>query len=83
VPFGPNYTGYFNDDFDRLFEQSYYEEDPEKRFALYHKMDNMILEHASIVPIYYDQSVVMLQNNISGYPMNPLNLMILKSVKKS
>jgi len=83
VPFGPNYTGYFNDDFDRLFEQSYYEEDPQKRFALYHKMDNMILEYASIVPIYYDQSVVMLQNNISGYPMNPLNLMILKTVKKS
>ena len=83
VPFGPNYTGYFNDKFDSLFEQSYYEADPEKRYAIYHQMDNMILEHASIVPIYYDQSVVMLQNNISGYPMNPLNLMILKRVKKS
>jgi oligopeptide transport system substrate-binding protein len=82
VPFGPNYTGYFNDDFDRLFEQSYYENDPEKRFALYHKMDNMILEHASVVPVYYDQSVVMLQNNISGYLMNPLNLMVLKRVQK-
>jgi oligopeptide transport system substrate-binding protein len=83
VPFGPNYTGYFNDKFDKLFEQSYYEKDPQKRYALYHQMDNMILEHASIVPVYYDQSVVMLQNNISGYPMNPLNLMILKKVKKS
>lgn len=82
VPFGPNYTGYFNDDFDRLFEQSYYEKDPEKRYALFHQMDNMILEHAAIVPIYYDQSVVMLQNNISGYPMNALNLMILKRVHK-
>jgi oligopeptide transport system substrate-binding protein len=82
VPFGPNYTGYYNDAFDRLFEQSYEETDLQKRFALYHQMDNMILEHASIVPIYYDQSVVMLQNNISGYPMNPLNLMILKGVRK-
>ncbi|WP_354334664.1 ABC transporter substrate-binding protein [Pedobacter sp. CG_S7] len=82
VPFGPNYTGYFNDDFDKLFEQSYYEYDAEKRYALYHQMDNMIMENASVVPIYYDQSVVMLQNNISGYPMNPLNLMILKKVKK-
>jgi len=82
VPFGPNYTGYFNDAFDKLFEQSYYEYDAEKRYALYHQMDNMIMEHASVVPIYYDQSVVMLQNNISGYPMNPLNLMILKKVKK-
>lgn len=82
VPFGPNYTGYFNDEFDRLFEQSYYESDDRKRFELYHKMDNMVMEHSSVVPILYDQSVVMLQNNISGYPINPLSLMILKKVKK-
>jgi peptide/nickel transport system substrate-binding protein len=82
VPFGPNYTGYFNKEFDKLFEQSYYENDPKKRFELYHKMDNMVLENASVVPILYDQSVVMLQNNISGYVINPLSLMILKGVKK-
>lgn len=82
VPFGPNYTGYFNKEFDKLFEQSYYENDPEKRYALYHQMDNMIMEHGSMIPLFYDQSVVMLQNNISGFPLNPLNLMILKRVKK-
>src|SRR5690606_24772042 len=82
VPFGPNYTGYFNKEFDRLFEQSYYENDPEKRYALYHGMDNMIMEHGSMIPLFYDQSVVMLQNNITGFPLNPLNLMILKRVKK-
>jgi oligopeptide transport system substrate-binding protein len=82
VPFGPNYTGYFNDEFDKLFEQSYYESSAEKRYILYRKMDNMIIENASVVPIYYDQAVVMLQNNISGYPMNPLNIMMLKRVKK-
>jgi oligopeptide transport system substrate-binding protein len=82
VPFGPNYTGYFNDEFDRLFEQSYFESDAKKRYELYYKMDNMIMEHSSIVPILYDQSVTMLQNNISGYPINPLSLMILKRVKK-
>ncbi len=82
VPFGPNYTGYFNNEFDRLFEQSYYESDDKKRFELYHKMDNMVMEHSSVVPILYDQGVIMLQNNISGYPNNPLSLMILKKVKK-
>ncbi|WP_379084452.1 ABC transporter substrate-binding protein [Pedobacter sp. UC225_65] len=82
VPFGPNYTGYFNDEFDRLFEQSYFESDAKKRYELYYKMDNMVMEHSSVVPILYDQAVVMLQNNISGYPINPLSLMILKRVKK-
>ena len=42
----------------------------------------MVIENASIVPILYDQSVTMLQNNISGYPINPLSVMILKRVKK-
>ncbi len=82
VPFGPNYTGYFNDEFDRLFEQSYYESDPKKRYELYYKMDNMVMQYSSVVPLLYDQSVVMLQNNISGYPTNALSLMILKRVKK-
>ncbi len=82
VPYGPNYMGYFNKEFDRLFEKSYYETDQKKRFELYQKMDNMIMEHAAVVNILYDQSVVMLQNNISGYPINPLSLMILKGVRK-
>lgn len=82
VPNGPNYTGYFNKEYDRLFESSYYEKDPEKRFKLYRQMDKMVIENASIVPILYDQSVTMLQNNISGYSINPLSLMILKRVKK-
>ena len=82
VPFGPNYTGYFNDEFDKLFEQSYYESDAKKRYELYYKMDNLVMQYSSVVPILYDQSVVMLQNNISGYPTNALSLMILKRVKK-
>lgn len=82
VPYGPNYTGYFNKEFDRLFEQSYYVSDDKKRYELYYKMDNMVMEHSSVVPILYDQAVIMLQNNISGYPINPLSLMILKRVKK-
>lgn len=82
VPFGPNYTGFFNDKFDQLFEQSYFENDPKKRYELYYQMDNMVMEHASVVPVLYDQVVVLLQNNISGYPINPLSLMILKRAQK-
>nr|WP_285056896.1 ABC transporter substrate-binding protein [Pedobacter ginsengisoli] len=82
VPNGPNYTAYYNDEFDRLLEKSYYEADDQKRYKLYHKMDSMIMDNANVVPLFYDQSVVMTQNNISGYAINPLNWMILKTVKK-
>jgi oligopeptide transport system substrate-binding protein len=83
VPNGPNYTGYFNKDFDKLFEQSYYENDAQKRYLLYQKMDRMVMEYGNVVPILYDQSIVMIQNNITGYTLNPLSLMVLKTVKKN
>ena len=82
VPYGPNYTAFYNKEFDRLFEQSYYEPDNEKRFALYRKMDQIVMDYSPVVPLFYDQSVVMLQNNISGYSFNPQSLMILKRVTK-
>ncbi|MFC1224529.1 ABC transporter substrate-binding protein [Pedobacter sp. BG31] len=82
VPYGPNYTAFYNKEFDQLFEKSYYESDNEKRFELYRKMDQMVMDYAPVVPLFYDQSVVMLQNNISGYSFNPLSLMILKRIKK-
>lgn len=83
VPNGPNYTAYYNNDFDKLFEQSYYVSDNAKRYLLYQKMDQMVIDYANIVPVYYDQSVIMTQNNISGYNMNAQNLMILKTVRKN
>lgn len=82
VPYGPNYTAFYNKEFDQLFERSYYETDNEKRFELYRKMDQMVMDYSPVVPLFYDQSVVMLQNNISGYSFNPLSLMILKRIKK-
>lgn len=83
VPNGPNYFAFYNKDFDRLFEQSYYEADDEKRFELYRKMDQLVMDYSPVVPLFYDQSVVMLQNNISGYSFNPLSLMILKRIQKN
>jgi oligopeptide transport system substrate-binding protein len=83
VPFGPNYTAFYNKEFDKIFEQSYYETNDEERFKLYQKMDQMVIDYAPVVPIFYDQTVVMYHNNISGYPINALSLMILKSVKKN
>nr|WP_315418124.1 ABC transporter substrate-binding protein [uncultured Pedobacter sp.] len=82
VPYGPNYTAFYNKEFDQLFEKSYYEADNKKRFELYRKMDQIVMDYAPVVPLFYDQSVVMLQNNISGYSFNPLSLMILKRIKK-
>jgi oligopeptide transport system substrate-binding protein len=82
IPFGPNYTGFNNPEFDRLFEQAYNVKNDEERFALYRQMDNMIMAHAPVVILYYDERVNLYQNNISGYSVNAQNLLTLKRVRK-
>lgn len=81
-PAGPNYSHYSNKEFDRYYEQSLLETKPEKRYELYRLMDKMLVEDAPIVPLYYDASVVFSHNNITGLPSNPMNLLVLKTVKK-
>jgi len=83
IPFGPNYTGFNNKQFDALFEQAYQESDDAKRFKLYQQMDNLVMEQAPVVILYYDKLVNLYQNNISGYSHNAQNLLVLKNVRKN
>jgi oligopeptide transport system substrate-binding protein len=82
IPWGPNYTGFNNKQFDALFEQSYHEPNDEKRYALYQQMDNLVMQQSPVVILYYDKLVNLYQNNISGYSKNALNLLVLKRVVK-
>ncbi len=82
IPWGPNYTGFNNKQFDALFEQAYHQADDEKRYALYRQMDNLVMQHSPVVVLYYDKRVNLYQNNISGYSANAQNLLVLKRVFK-
>ena len=82
IPWGPNYTGFNNKQFDALFEQAYNEPDDEKRYLLYRQMDNLVMQQSPVVVLYYDKRVNLYQNNISGYSINAQNLLTLKRVRK-
>jgi peptide/nickel transport system substrate-binding protein len=82
VPNGPNYTHFSNATYDALFEQSFKEKNDSARYRIYQQMDNIIMEEAPVVILYYDQSVKLIQNNISGLPSNGLNILDLKRVQK-
>lgn len=82
IPYGPNYTGFNNKDFDKLFEQAYHVKDNAKRYALYRQMDNLVMQESPVVVLYYDKLVNLYQNNITGYSNNAQNLLILKRVVK-
>lgn len=82
IPFGPNYTGFNNAKFDELFEQAYKVKSDAERYALYNQMDQIIMDNAPVVVLYYDKRVNLYQNNISGYSLNAQNLLTLKRVRK-
>ncbi len=82
VPAGPNYTHFSNQEFDKMFEKTYFEANDSARFSLYQKMDQLVMDEAPVVILYYDKSVKLYQNTISGLGNNPLNLLNLKKVRK-
>ncbi len=82
IPWGPNYTGFNNKEFDQLFERAYHEPDNAKRYDLYQQMDNLVMQRSPVVVLYYDKLVNLYQNSIKGYSKNALNLLILKRVRK-
>ena len=83
TPGGPNYYHFSNPEFDTMFEKSFTITNKTVREQLYTKMDSTILEHAPIVPLYYDEVVRFTGKNISGLGINPINLLVLKNVKKT
>jgi len=82
APGGPNYTRFRSPGFDRLYERSILEPDPEKRAVLYRKLDSIIVDEAPVVPLYYDKVVRFTPIGITGFQPNPMNNLVLKTVKK-
>jgi oligopeptide transport system substrate-binding protein len=81
-PAGFNYTHYVNPEYDLIFEEAQTELNTARRYKYYQKMDQILMNDAPIVPLYYDQVVRLVHNNISGLTSNPMNMLSVKRVKK-
>lgn len=79
-PAPPNYTRYKNPEFDKLYEQALLETNDSLRYTLYRKMDQMVINDAPVIPIWYDMAIHFVQPNISGFHANALNLLELRKV---
>lgn len=81
-PAPPNYTHFRNSQFDLLYEQALKENVDSIRYDLYNKMDQILVEEAPVVFLFYDETAVFATKNISGLSRNAINLLSLKAVKK-
>jgi peptide/nickel transport system substrate-binding protein len=80
-PAPPNYTRYNNPVFDRLYEQALLENDDSKRMDLYRRMDQMVINDAPIVPLWYDEVIWLVNPRVEGLTPNALNLLELRRVR--
>jgi len=81
-PVGSNYTHYKNMEFDLLFEKAIHESNRDIKTNLYQQMDQLLIDDAPIIPLYYDQVIRLVRKNITGLQTNAMNLLNLKLVKK-
>ena len=81
-PNGPNYTHFYNEEYDRLYEFSISETDVKKRIQIYQRLNKILSEEMPVIPLYYDQIIRFTHNNISGFTVNAQNNLDLTRVKK-
>ena len=80
-PAPPNYTRYKNAEFDKVFEQAIKETNDSLRYILYRKADQIAINDAPVVPLWYDKVIRLVQENVEGFPSNALNLLELRRTK--
>jgi ABC-type transport system substrate-binding protein len=79
-PAPPNYTRYKSAAFDAAFEKAIIETNDSIRYKLYQEADQIMMNDAPVVPLWYDKVVRLVQPNVSGFLPNALNLLELRRV---
>lgn len=80
-PSPPNYTRFNNYQYDCIYRQAMQLSDTTKRYDEYKRADNLLIEEAPIVPLYYDEVLRFTQNRVSNLGINGFNLLSLKNVR--
>jgi peptide/nickel transport system substrate-binding protein len=81
-PEGPNYTHFYQKEFNIIFEKAMACTNDSARFIYYRMLEKIIMDDAPVVVLYYDQVLRFVQNNIEGMDSDPMNLLTLKKVRK-
>lgn len=81
-PAPPNYTRYKNPAFDALYEDALLVTNDSLRIKLYQQLDQMVINDAPVIPLWYDEVIRLVNPWISGFRPNGLNLLELRYVRK-
>jgi oligopeptide transport system substrate-binding protein len=77
-PAPPNYTRYKNLAFDSLYEKALLEVNDSLRYNLYRQMDQLVINDAPVIPLWYDMAIHLVHKNVKNFKPNGLNLLELR-----
>ena len=78
----PNYTRFADPAVDAAYAEAVRSADAAARQKLYRSMDSMVMAKAPIIPLYYDEVLLLTKPGVEGLVPNPMNLLRLESVRK-
>ncbi len=80
TPNGPNYTYFMNEKYDSIHNSlRSAQADIKKSFEI---LENIIYDFSPIIPLYYDMSIRLINDNIIDMSSNAINMLDLEEVKK-
>jgi oligopeptide transport system substrate-binding protein len=80
-PAPPNYTRYKNPQFDQLYEKALQELNDSMRHVLYRQMDQIVMNDAPVIPLWYDMVIHLVQKRVSGFYPNAQNILELRKTR--
>lgn len=80
-PAPPNYTRYKNPAFDNVFEEAIAETNDSLRYVLYRKADQIAINDAPVVPLWYDKVIRLVHPRVKNFIANALNLLELRRTR--
>jgi oligopeptide transport system substrate-binding protein len=69
-----NYSGWSDPDYDALLDEAIQAADPERRAALMAEAEQLVLDAAPIIPVYYESSKMVVGERVQGWVNNPWRL---------
>ena len=76
-----NVGSYSNPQVDAVLETARIEQNVERRLALYRQAQEMLLDDAAAIPLWYDNTYVLVKPYVAGYAITPQGLPTLERVR--
>ncbi len=75
-----NYGQYSNPEVDALLEMANVEPDSEVSLSLYQQAEQLLVEDAACLPLWFGKNYVLVKPYVSGYELNPMGIAVLNTV---